>query len=93
MRPSWTGHLRLSLVSCPITLSPAATETERIRLNQLNPKTGNRIQAAGYGINRHGQKSWNGIAISGALAWLTDVDEAGLIAVYDRAHPRAKATA
>jgi DNA end-binding protein Ku len=43
MRPSWTGHLRLSLVSCPIGLSPATTETERIRFNQINPATGNRI--------------------------------------------------
>lgn len=42
-RPTWTGQLRLSLVSCPITLSPATSETERIRLHQLNPKTGNRI--------------------------------------------------
>ncbi len=42
-RPSWSGHLRLSLVSCPIYLSPATTEAERIRLNQINPKTGNRI--------------------------------------------------
>lgn len=42
-RPSWTGHLRLSLVSCPIYLSPATSESERIRLHQINPKTGNRI--------------------------------------------------
>jgi DNA end-binding protein Ku len=42
-RPSWSGHLRLSLVSCPIYLSPATTESERIKLHQINPKTGNRI--------------------------------------------------
>jgi DNA end-binding protein Ku len=42
-RPSWTGQLRLSLVSCPITLSPATSEAERIRLHQINPATGNRI--------------------------------------------------
>lgn len=42
-RPTWTGQLRLSLVSCPITLSPATSEVERIPLHQLNPKTGNRI--------------------------------------------------
>jgi DNA end-binding protein Ku len=42
-RPSWTGHLRLSLVSCPIYLSPATSDSERIRLHQINPKTGNRI--------------------------------------------------
>ena len=43
MRPSWSGHLRLSLVSCPIQLSPATTDVERISFNQLNPETGNRI--------------------------------------------------
>lgn len=42
-RPSWSGHLKLSLVSCPIYLSPATTESERVRLHQINPKTGNRI--------------------------------------------------
>ncbi len=43
MRPSWTGHLRLSLVSCPIALTPATSEVEKIRFNQINPATGNRI--------------------------------------------------
>ncbi|HTZ76435.1 MAG TPA: Ku protein [Stellaceae bacterium] len=42
-RPSWSGHLRLSLVSCPISLAPAVSESERIRLHQINPATGNRI--------------------------------------------------
>jgi len=42
-RPSWSGHLRLSLVSCPIYLSPASSDSERIRLHQINPHTGNRI--------------------------------------------------
>ena len=42
-RPSWSGHLRVSLVTCPIALAPATSETERIRLNQINPKTGHRI--------------------------------------------------
>jgi DNA end-binding protein Ku len=42
-RPSWSGHLRVSLVTCPISLAPATSEADRIRLNQINPKTGNRI--------------------------------------------------
>ena len=42
-RPSWSGHLRVSLVTCPIALAPATSEADRIRLNQINPKTGNRI--------------------------------------------------
>jgi DNA end-binding protein Ku len=43
-RASWNGFLRLSLVSCPIYLSPAVTEAAHIRLHQLNPKTGNRLR-------------------------------------------------
>jgi hypothetical protein len=34
-RASWSGFLRLSLVSCPIYLSPATTRTKSIRLHQL----------------------------------------------------------
>jgi DNA end-binding protein Ku len=39
-RASWKGFLRLSLVSCPIYLSAAATRTKSIRLHQVwQPKT------------------------------------------------------
>ena len=34
-RASWKGFLRLSLVSCPVYLSPATTRTKSIRLNQV----------------------------------------------------------
>ena len=34
-RASWRGFLRLSLVSCPVYLSPAATRTKSIRLHQV----------------------------------------------------------
>jgi DNA end-binding protein Ku len=43
-RAYWKGHLRLSLVSCPIELYPATSEREKISFNQLNSKTGNRIK-------------------------------------------------
>jgi DNA end-binding protein Ku len=43
-RASWNGFLKLSLVSCPVYLSPATTESKRIRLNQLNAATGNRLK-------------------------------------------------
>src|SRR5438477_9698465 len=33
-RASWRGFLRLSLVSCPIYLSPATTRTKSVRLHQ-----------------------------------------------------------
>src|SRR5215831_18225243 len=34
-RASWSGFLRLSLVSCPIYLLPATTRTKSIRLHQV----------------------------------------------------------
>jgi DNA end-binding protein Ku len=34
-RASWRGFLRLSLVSCPIYLSPATSRTKQIRLHQV----------------------------------------------------------
>src|SRR5436309_11474408 len=34
-RASWKGFLRLSLVSCPVYLSPAMSRTKSIRLNQV----------------------------------------------------------
>ena len=34
-RASWKGFLRLSLVSCPVYLSPATSRTQAIRLNQV----------------------------------------------------------
>ena len=43
-RATWNGFLRLSLVSCPIYLTPATSESANIRLHQLNPKTGNRLR-------------------------------------------------
>jgi len=43
-RATWNGFLRLSLVSCPIYLTPATSEARNIRLHQLNPETGNRVK-------------------------------------------------
>lgn len=42
-RASWKGHLKLSLVSCPVRLYPATTSTNRISFNQLHKDTHNRI--------------------------------------------------
>jgi DNA end-binding protein Ku len=43
-RAYWKGYLKLSLVSCPISLYPATSEREKISFHQLNKKTGNRIK-------------------------------------------------
>lgn len=43
-RAYWKGYLKLSLVSCPIALSPATSSSERISFRQINKKTGNRLR-------------------------------------------------
>lgn len=43
-RPSWKGHLRLSLVSCPVALYTASSSSERVSFNTLNRNTGNRLK-------------------------------------------------
>jgi DNA end-binding protein Ku len=43
-RANWKGFLRLSLVTCPVALYPATSESEKISFNQLNKQTGHRIK-------------------------------------------------
>lgn len=43
-RAYWKGYLKLSLVSCPISLFPATSEREKISFHQLHRQTGNRIR-------------------------------------------------
>jgi len=43
-RAYWKGYLKLSLVSCPIALFPAASSAERVSFNRINKKTGNRLK-------------------------------------------------
>ena len=43
-RATWKGYLKLSLVSCPIALYPAASSSERVSFNRINKKTGNRLK-------------------------------------------------
>ena len=43
-RANWKGFLRLSLVTCPVALYPATSDSEKIRFNQINRNTGHRIK-------------------------------------------------
>ncbi len=43
-RPTWQGHLRLSLVSCPVALYTATSRTGEVHFNMLHKKTHNRIR-------------------------------------------------
>jgi len=43
-RTTWKGYLKLSLVTAAVRLAPATSESSRIRFNQINSKTGNRVK-------------------------------------------------
>jgi DNA end-binding protein Ku len=45
-RANWKGFLKLSLVTCPVALFPATSETEKVTFNQINKNTGHRIKYA-----------------------------------------------
>jgi len=42
-RPNWKGFLKLSLVSCAVSMYSATSTSQRIRFNIINKATGNRI--------------------------------------------------
>lgn len=42
-RPFWKGYLKLSLVTCPVAMTPATTESEKVRFHTLNRKSGHRV--------------------------------------------------
>ena len=42
-RSFWKGYLKLSLVTCPVTMMPATSAEEKVRFHTLNRKTGNRV--------------------------------------------------
>lgn len=43
VRPYWKGYLKLSLVTCPVQMMPATSESEKVRFHTLNRKTQNRV--------------------------------------------------
>lgn len=43
LRPYWKGYLKLSLVTCPVSMMPATSEAEKVRFHTLNRETGNRV--------------------------------------------------
>jgi len=42
-RAFWKGYLKLSLVTCPVAMSPAISQEEKVRFRTLNGKTGNPV--------------------------------------------------
>ena len=45
-RPVWEGHLRLSLVTCPVSLFKATSEGGGVHFHLLHPETHNRVKQA-----------------------------------------------
>lgn len=43
-RPTWKGHLKLSLVSCAVELANATTYSEKVSFRTINRKTGNPVR-------------------------------------------------
>ena len=43
-RPTWQGHLKLSLVTCPVALYTATSTTSHVSFHLINPETNNRIR-------------------------------------------------
>jgi DNA end-binding protein Ku len=44
-RPYWKGYLKLSLVTCPVAMAPAISESAKVRFHTLNRRTGNRVKS------------------------------------------------
>ena len=43
-RPTWQGHLKLSLVTCPVALYTATSSSSHVSFHLINPETNNRIR-------------------------------------------------
>jgi DNA end-binding protein Ku len=43
-RPTWEGHLRLSLVTCPVALYTATERSADVHFHLINPKTNHRVR-------------------------------------------------
>lgn len=43
-RPTWQGHLKLSLVTCPVALYTATSSSSNVSFHLINPETNNRIR-------------------------------------------------
>ena len=44
-RAFWKGYLKLSLVTCPAAMTPATSESEKVRFRTLNRASGHRVES------------------------------------------------
>lgn len=52
-RQFWNGYLRLSLVTCPVAMTPATSDEEKVRFHTLNRKTGDRVVSRYFDDTTH----------------------------------------
>lgn len=45
VRPYWKGYLKLSLVTCPVQMMPATSDSDKVRFHTLNRRTQNRVMS------------------------------------------------
>lgn len=79
VRPTWEGHLRLSLVTCPVALFKATDPKGDLHFNLINPKTNNRVRQrlvdAGTGKDVERRDLVKGFAIAKDQYVLLDKDD------------------
>jgi len=44
-QPYWKGYLKLSLVTCPVVMAPAVTETGKVKFKMVNGATNNPVES------------------------------------------------
>lgn len=42
-RPYWKGYMKLSLVTCSVEMTPATSDSDKVKFHTLNRDTGNRV--------------------------------------------------
>jgi len=82
-RAYWKGYLRLSLVTCPIELFPATSQSEKTHLHQINTQTGRRLrqQMVDEGTGKMVDKAHKGRGYELTKGRYVQIDEDELAAV------------
>ncbi|UYN96119.1 MAG: Ku protein [Enhydrobacter sp.] len=79
VRPTWEGHLRLSLVTCPVALYKATDPKGDLHFNLINPRTNNRVRQrlvdAGTGEDVERRELVKGFAVAKDRYVLLDKDD------------------
>ena len=81
-RAYWKGYLRLSLVTCPIELFPAVTQSEKTHFHQINTRTGHRLRQ--QMVDERPAMWWTSSTRAAATSWqgrYVRIDEEELAAV------------